>query len=80
MVFTIVNGNAKKFAQQVNQLTGALKAAQAETVSIPEDVQALGRPQTGPEAATTQPQQTPAQTESTAASGSTRRRRTPTAG
>ena len=70
----------KNIASKILDVTAALKASQAETVSIPEDVASLGRPQTGPVAATTPPQPTQAPPESKAGSGSMKRPPKPKAG
>lgn len=74
MATLITDGNANKVAVNLMRLVNAISQAQAVGVSVPEDVQALGRPQTGPEVATT-PQPPPqAPPENKAGSGSTKRR------
>ncbi len=71
--------HAKKFAEQFTAVQQAMLLAQAVEVSIPEDVLALGRPQTGQVEATT-PQPPPqAPVESKAGSASMKRPRTPKA-
>lgn len=72
--------HTKKIAEQIHLAASAIASGQAVEVSIPEDVQALGRLQMGPGATTTPQPPTQAPLENKAGLGSRTRPRSSKAG